>query len=309
MERDLKRENAGQEATSVSMVAMSQVGFLELAKQQCAIGPNSNVSVHKGLVTPPQNQYSPPMKNELIESMMMHNSPSLSQHHPSPQMMYTESINFNLPIQQQQSQYEQQQPQYEQQQQLSPESSKYYQNYEEMQHNFDARPAPYNLQQHKLERRASVSNVGEKTHTCPYSSCQRQFKRQEHLRRHIRSHTGEKPYVCMIPNCSRSFARSDHLSQHIRTHENSNAKPNTSSAFSHLMSNYELNNHHALTDDELNLHQSPLVQNIHHVEQNQVSGAVLNQQMDSLMTDLLSLDPELFPNAAENKQMVAQYSV
>ncbi|KAL3234990.1 Uncharacterized protein RNJ44_02778 [Nakaseomyces bracarensis] len=49
--------------------------------------------------------------------------------------------------------------------------------------------------------------------------CERRFKRQEHLKRHVSSlHMGERPYSCEI--CLKSFSRSDNLSQHKRTHSN-----------------------------------------------------------------------------------------
>ncbi|CDO93313.1 unnamed protein product [Kluyveromyces dobzhanskii CBS 2104] len=47
--------------------------------------------------------------------------------------------------------------------------------------------------------------------------CDRRFKRQEHLKRHIRSlHICEKPYGCHL--CGKKFSRSDNLSQHLKTH-------------------------------------------------------------------------------------------
>ncbi|CCE62746.1 hypothetical protein TPHA_0D01050 [Tetrapisispora phaffii CBS 4417] len=50
---------------------------------------------------------------------------------------------------------------------------------------------------------------------CDY--CERRFKRQEHLKRHVRSlHMCVKPYACHI--CDKKFSRSDNLSQHIKTH-------------------------------------------------------------------------------------------
>ncbi|CAH01814.1 Com2p [Kluyveromyces lactis] len=50
---------------------------------------------------------------------------------------------------------------------------------------------------------------------CEY--CDRRFKRQEHLKRHIRSlHICEKPYGCHL--CGKKFSRSDNLSQHLKTH-------------------------------------------------------------------------------------------
>lgn len=49
--------------------------------------------------------------------------------------------------------------------------------------------------------------------------CDRRFKRQEHLKRHIRSlHMCEKPYGCHI--CGKKFSRSDNLNQHLKTHGN-----------------------------------------------------------------------------------------
>lgn len=50
---------------------------------------------------------------------------------------------------------------------------------------------------------------------CEY--CDRRFKRQEHLKRHVRSlHMCEKPFGCHI--CGKKFSRSDNLNQHIKTH-------------------------------------------------------------------------------------------
>lgn len=50
---------------------------------------------------------------------------------------------------------------------------------------------------------------------CDY--CDRRFKRQEHLKRHVRSlHMCEKPFGC--PVCGKKFSRSDNLNQHIKTH-------------------------------------------------------------------------------------------
>ncbi|CEP60528.1 Com2p LALA0_S01e12970g [Lachancea lanzarotensis] len=48
--------------------------------------------------------------------------------------------------------------------------------------------------------------------------CDRRFKRQEHLKRHVRSlHMGEKPFGCHI--CGKKFSRSDNLNQHVKTHQ------------------------------------------------------------------------------------------
>lgn len=72
-------------------------------------------------------------------------------------------------------------------------------------------------------RKPSLIDDGTKQYGCQY--CQRRFKRQEHLKRHVRSlHMGEKPYNCHI--CHKNFSRSDNLSQHIRTHNNTSNNNN-----------------------------------------------------------------------------------
>lgn len=64
-------------------------------------------------------------------------------------------------------------------------------------------------------RKPSLVPDASKQFCCEY--CDRRFKRQEHLKRHIRSlHICEKPFTCTI--CDKNFSRSDNLNQHIKTH-------------------------------------------------------------------------------------------
>ncbi|KAK2460418.1 hypothetical protein APHAL10511_007583 [Amanita phalloides] len=65
------------------------------------------------------------------------------------------------------------------------------------------------------------SMVRTKAFVCPLFSCGRMFKRQEHLKRHLRTHTMERPYAC--PRCKKRFSRSDNLNQHLRTHDRGGA--------------------------------------------------------------------------------------
>jgi uncharacterized Zn-finger protein len=64
-------------------------------------------------------------------------------------------------------------------------------------------------------RKQSFTDDPSKQYAC--DKCSRRFRRQEHLKRHIRSlHSNEKPFPC--PECGKKFSRSDNLSQHQRTH-------------------------------------------------------------------------------------------
>lgn len=65
--------------------------------------------------------------------------------------------------------------------------------------------------------RPILQNSAAKGFSCPLLPCGRQFKRLEHLKRHVRTHTQERPYECS--RCAKRFSRSDNLTQHHKTHE------------------------------------------------------------------------------------------
>jgi hypothetical protein len=61
----------------------------------------------------------------------------------------------------------------------------------------------------------AADNSSNKTFACGY--CSRKFRRQEHLKRHVRSmHGPEKPYKCL--HCDKKFSRLENCEQHQRTH-------------------------------------------------------------------------------------------
>ena len=64
-------------------------------------------------------------------------------------------------------------------------------------------------------RKQSLTEDPSKAFVC--TLCNRRFRRQEHLKRHVRSlHTQDKPFECT--DCGKKFSRSDNLAQHQRTH-------------------------------------------------------------------------------------------
>jgi hypothetical protein len=296
LERDLKREANGQPAATQSKIPMSINQQMELAKQQClpaiaqapAFGSPflKEERVHPG--SPPQGLVTPPQHHAIVDG---NSSPYMSpmMRTASPQLQFADPTMMNM------MQYKQ--PMYR----MVPSSE-------------PNRGSPY--------RRKSIDKI----HTCPFQNCGRLFKRTEHLKRHIRSHTGEKPYICLVPECRKSFTRSDHLQQHMKTHEglalsemdfgawDQHSVSSLDQSYQSLLpteldfdpSNSPFMDRTTTPFQELESHRgSPFLQTptyynmgqpIHggsQLKEEVASQSELKDQMDHLMGDLLSLDPDL----------------
>jgi hypothetical protein len=71
----------------------------------------------------------------------------------------------------------------------------------------------------------SSSNQYPPVTSFPCTECDKQFKRSEHLKRHIRSvHSNIRPFHCKY--CEKKFSRSDNLAQHLKTHYRTDANGN-----------------------------------------------------------------------------------
>ncbi|KAH8418452.1 hypothetical protein KR009_004275 [Drosophila setifemur] len=51
---------------------------------------------------------------------------------------------------------------------------------------------------------------------CP--TCNREFKKKEHLTQHVKLHAGLRPFKCSEEDCDKAFSRKEHLSRHLISH-------------------------------------------------------------------------------------------
>ncbi|CAK7219772.1 hypothetical protein SBRCBS47491_003964 [Sporothrix bragantina] len=76
----------------------------------------------------------------------------------------------------------------------------------------------------------TTTTYAEGTNLFQCGSCKRQYKRLDHLARHVRSHTQSRPYRCHV--CTKAFARADLLKRHVAGHEARNDAVSTTSRHS-----------------------------------------------------------------------------
>lgn len=53
---------------------------------------------------------------------------------------------------------------------------------------------------------------------CQYEGCNKEFKSNQDLNRHINVHTGERPHACPYGGCNKTYKQRPHLLVHLKTH-------------------------------------------------------------------------------------------
>lgn len=90
---------------------------------------------------------------------------------------------------------------------------------------------------------------------CTTPKCNRSFKRQEHLKRHMKNHSKEKRYVCWVPGCYRAFSRGDNLNAHCtKTHSKPGGRNRYVASLDKTSPDYNPNFRGQLTSDGRPVH-------------------------------------------------------
>jgi hypothetical protein len=297
LERDLKRQANNQETCTVSKVPMSVSESLKLAKTQLMANLNSSISVPSPyrsssyihtVVNTSDNENFDSEQIQSNQDVDLGKSPNM-QLHDSPKM----NVHIDEKLDLYRSTALQDYHDISSISSLNTHEYGYIEPLENYSLNKNERPfgkmdhRPIIQGNHYMPYYPYNRSFSDKILKCPFTNCGKVFKRQEHLRRHYLSHTGEKPYKCSYPNCYRSFIQREELNQHLEIHSQLHwDSPALYSTEKYIEDDYylrEFTKKDELTSESL-------------FGQSDLSESILNQQADSLLSDLASLDPEMFPN-------------
>lgn len=79
-------------------------------------------------------------------------------------------------------------------------------------------PQPSAQPQQQTANNSSSGDTATATSTLTCPTCQREFKKKEHLTQHIKLHAGIRPFKCTEEGCDKAFSRKEHLSRHLVSH-------------------------------------------------------------------------------------------
>ena len=67
--------------------------------------------------------------------------------------------------------------------------------------------------------RHMIVHTGEQRFRCPFGICEQRFSLEFNMKTHMRIHTGERPYRCNVAGCGKAFAQSSNMQSHVLIHD------------------------------------------------------------------------------------------
>ena len=67
--------------------------------------------------------------------------------------------------------------------------------------------------------RHMIVHTGKQHFSCPFDICEQRFSLEFNMKRHMKIHTGERPYRCNVVGCEKSFAQSSNMQSHALIHD------------------------------------------------------------------------------------------
>ncbi len=83
--------------------------------------------------------------------------------------------------------------------------------------NTNTKASSFQINSHS-KRYEEVTVDGQKKYMCSFPDCQKTFKFESEMKRHLAIHSCDRPYTCTFPDCGKTFKRADALSNHFRIH-------------------------------------------------------------------------------------------